>query len=92
MKKSLVIVPLLAMVTMVGCNSAQVGAGAGAGVGALAGQAIGHNTKSTLIGAGAGAVAGYVVGNEVDKQKAQDDRDRMQREIDENRRNSYDDE
>ena len=92
MKMSRVLVPVVAMAMMAGCNNAQVGAGAGAGIGALAGQAIGHNTKSTLIGAGAGAVAGYVVGNEVDKQKAEDDRDRMQREIDENRSNSYDDE
>jgi outer membrane lipoprotein SlyB len=76
---------------MSGCNSAQVGAGAGAGVGALAGQAIGHNTSSTLIGAGAGAVAGYVVGNEIDKNKAQQDRERMQREIDNDRYRSSDD-
>ena len=73
------------MVLTGGCNSAQVGAGAGAGIGALAGQAIGRNTSSTLIGAGAGAAAGYMVGNEVDKQKAEQDRQRMQREIDENR-------
>ncbi|MBO0664008.1 YMGG-like glycine zipper-containing protein [Jiella flava] len=42
------------------------GALAGGAVGALAGQAIGHNTESTLagaaIGAGVGAVAGNVIG------------------------------
>ncbi|MBO0904864.1 YMGG-like glycine zipper-containing protein [Jiella sonneratiae] len=42
------------------------GAVAGGAVGALAGQAIGHNTGSTLagaaIGAGVGAVAGNVIG------------------------------
>ena len=36
-------------------NSAQSGTLIGAGGGALAGQAIGHNTESTLIGAGVGA-------------------------------------
>ena len=75
-------------VGITGCNSGQIGAGAGAGIGALAGQAIGGNTSSTLIGAGAGAAAGYMVGNEMDKQKAEEDRQRMQREIDANRRNN----
>jgi outer membrane lipoprotein SlyB len=50
-----------------GCNDAQAGALLGAGVGALAGQAIGHDTKSTVIGTAVGAGAGYVIGNESDK-------------------------
>ena len=37
--------------------------------GALAGQAIGGNTKGTLIGAGIGALGGYIVGNEMDKKR-----------------------
>lgn len=86
---------ILALATVLvftaGCNNAGVGAGAGAGIGALAGQAIGRNTSSTLIGAGAGAAAGYIVGNEMDKQKAEQERQRMQEEIDRNRRDSYDD-
>lgn len=43
------------------------GAGLGAAGGALVGQAIGHNTESTLIGAAVGTMAGYIVGNEMDK-------------------------
>lgn len=43
------------------------GAGLGAAGGALIGQAIGHNTESTLIGAAVGTMAGYIVGNEMDK-------------------------
>ncbi len=40
------------------------GAMSGAAVGAVAGQALGRNTKSTLIGAGAGALGGAVINNE----------------------------
>ncbi len=40
-----------------GCNDAQAGALLGAGIGALAGQAIGHDTGSTLIGTAVGAGA-----------------------------------
>tara|TARA_Y100000589_G_C26935307_1_gene540089 strand:+ start:393 stop:755 length:363 start_codon:yes stop_codon:yes gene_type:complete len=92
MNKPLIFVSLIAASVSFGCNNAGIGAGAGAGIGALAGQAIGGNTGSTLIGAGAGAAAGYVIGNEMDKSQAEKDRQRMQREIDENRRqsNNYD--
>ena len=74
MSKKLVAV-LLALIVgfgllIVGCESdAQTGALIGTGVGALAGQAIGGNTKSTVIGGAVGAGAGYVVGNETDKKK-----------------------
>jgi len=55
-----------------GCeNDAQTGALLGTAIGAGAGQAIGRDTKSTLIGAGVGAAGGYIVGNERDKKKAQ---------------------
>ncbi|MBL7106700.1 MAG: glycine zipper 2TM domain-containing protein [Phycisphaerae bacterium] len=51
-----------------GCDSqAKTGALIGTGVGALAGQAIGGDTGSTLIGAGVGAGAGYIIGNETEK-------------------------
>lgn len=42
-----------------------VGAAAGAGIGAILGQAIGHNTTSTLIGAGIGAALGGIAGNQI---------------------------
>ena len=62
----------LSLITLGGCaNTAQTGGLAGGGIGALAGQAIGHDTESTLIGAGVGAVAGYILGNEVDKANQQ---------------------
>lgn len=41
---------------------AGTGALVGAGVGAVAGQAIGRNTRSTVVSAGAGALLGAVVG------------------------------
>ena len=67
-----VLVGLCAAITLLtGCNDAQSGALLGAGIGALAGQAIGGNTKSTLIGTAVGAGAGYVIGNESDKAKHQ---------------------
>ncbi len=54
-----------------GCESdAQTGALLGTGVGALAGQAIGGDTKATLIGAAVGGGAGYMIGSEQDKKKA----------------------
>ena len=42
----------------------------GAGGGALAGQAIGRNTESTVIGGVVGGTVGYLVGNERDKNEA----------------------
>ena len=46
----------------------QRGAAIGAGFGALAGQLIGHNTRSTLLGAGVGTLVGALVGNAVDQE------------------------
>jgi len=42
-----------------------VGVGVGAAVGALAGQAIGHDTESTLWGAAIGAAVGGIAGNQI---------------------------
>lgn len=55
--------------TLTSCvaNKAQMGAVGGAGLGAIVGQAIGRDTKSTLIGAALGGTLGYIVGNEMDK-------------------------
>ena len=54
----------LGLVFVAGCQSnAQTGALIGGLIGAGAGQAIGRDTKSTLIG------AGYIIGNENDKKK-----------------------
>lgn len=58
----------LLVVALAGCAAtgqeqrAGTGALLGAGAGALAGQAIGRNTRSTVVGAGAGALLGAVVG------------------------------
>lgn len=43
----------------------------GAGGGAIAGQAIGRDTESTLIGTAVGTLIGYMVGNEMDKNTIQ---------------------
>ena len=42
-------------------SAAEVGGARGAAAGAIAGQAIGRDTKSTLIGVGVGAVGGAVL-------------------------------
>lgn len=47
------------------------GAGVGALLGAVAGQAIGGNTRSTLIGAAAGGLIGAAVGSSIAERKAQ---------------------
>ncbi len=49
----------------------QVGAVGGGAAGAIIGQAIGHDTQSTLIGTAIGTMLGYIVGNEADKADAQ---------------------
>lgn len=70
MKKGTLLLLGLALATF-GCAgtgyNTQKGAVIGAGVGALAGQAIGHDTESTLIGTGVGALVGTITGNAVDQ-------------------------
>ena len=51
------------LLSLTGCaTKTETGALIGAGAGALAGQAIGGNTSSTVIGAGVGAIAGAAIG------------------------------
>lgn len=73
-KLSYLLIVSLATVMLSGCagfdaagRKGMIGGGAGAGAGALLGQAIGHNTESTLIGVAVGGMLGYIVGNEMDK-------------------------
>ena len=69
MKKIVLIVLPILLITMTSCatNKGQKGAGIGAASGAIIGQAIGRNTEATLIGAAVGTMLGYIVGNEMDK-------------------------
>jgi len=55
----LLIPPFLGSCVPQGGSGQMMGAGGGAAVGALLGQAIGHDTKSTLIGAALGAAVGW---------------------------------
>jgi len=74
MRTSSIILLILSVVLgTVGCAGyrTQGGAAIGAATGALAGQAIGHNTESTLLGAALGGVTGAVVGNAMDTYDAQ---------------------
>jgi hypothetical protein len=58
----------LLLLSVAGCETSEqnqrAGTGAliGGGVGALAGQALGHNTKSTVVGAAGGALLGAAIG------------------------------
>jgi glucokinase len=61
---------MIASFLAIGCaTDGQTGALAGGGLGALLGQAIGHDTKATLIGAGIGTGLGFIIGNERDKRE-----------------------
>jgi hypothetical protein len=72
-KSTLILLTVMALFGVTGCAGyrTQTGAAIGAGAGALAGQAIGHNTESTLIGAALGGLTGAVVGNAMDTYDAQ---------------------
>lgn len=66
----LLVVVLCCSFVVTGCVSGGNGRGGallGSIGGALVGQAIGRDTKSTMIGAVIGTMAGYAIGNEMDK-------------------------
>ena len=70
--KKIVMITVILSVVVAGCANTgryntQKGAAIGAGAGAIAGQAIGRNTESTLIGTGVGALLGTIVGNYEDQ-------------------------
>ncbi len=68
---SVIICMLISSLAITGCETrAQTGSLAGAGIGALLGQAIGGDTKATLIGTAIGAGAGYLIGNSQDKKQS----------------------
>lgn len=74
--KKIIMTIIIVSVVIAGCASpgrynTQKGAAIGAGAGAIAGQAIGHNTESTLIGTGVGALLGTIVGNYEDQRAAE---------------------
>ncbi len=66
----LMVFSVFACATDQGYNT-QKGAAIGAVGGALAGQAIGGHTGSTLVGAAVGALVGAIAGNAVDQNEAQ---------------------
>ncbi|MFH2219759.1 MAG: YMGG-like glycine zipper-containing protein [Pseudomonadota bacterium] len=74
--KKIVMITVILSVVVAGCANTgryntQKGAAIGAGAGAIAGQAIGRNTESTLIGTGVGALLGTIVGNYEDQRAAE---------------------
>ena len=68
----LVMLLMIGSFLITGCqNKAEEGAGIGALVGAGLGQAIGRNTKSTVIGGAIGAGAGYLIGRHEQNKEVQ---------------------
>lgn len=61
---------LALLVSLLGCTTAQKGAGIGAvaagGLGAIIGHQSGHAVEGALIGAGAGAAGGALIGEQLD--------------------------
>jgi len=79
MNRYIVVLSVLCLATMVGCESMGEGTKKGAGIGAVTGAAIGgivghqdgHGWEGALIGGAAGATAGGLIGNQMDKASAQ---------------------
>ena len=66
MKKTLLMLLVLSAFAVVCVTKTGTGALGGGALGALAGQAIGGDTKSTLIGGAIGAAVGGAIGNQED--------------------------
>ncbi len=71
MKKLMILVTLMVLVSLTGCASLgynmQKGAAIGAAAGAGVGQWVGQSTSATLIGGAVGALVGAIGGNAVDQ-------------------------
>jgi len=67
----LALIVIIFFLIFVSCTHTQQGTMFGGGLGALAGQAIGGNTTSTLIGTALGAIVGGLFGDQMDQQKGQ---------------------
>ncbi|MGL5124386.1 MAG: glycine zipper domain-containing protein [Fusobacteriaceae bacterium] len=80
MKKLLL--SIIVIVSLTGCANAGSGAiggtTVGAGTGAILGQAIGNDSKSTLIGAGIGAAAGALIGTMQDSNRIKQEQSQQQ--------------
>ena len=68
-RHTMTIAATLMALALAGCATSEQEQRAGAGAGALAGQAIGRDTRSTVVGAGAGALLGAVVGTATTPQR-----------------------
>lgn len=66
---TIMVISILVAIVMplTGCQTNQSGVLTGAGIGALAGQAIGGDTRGTVTGAAIGAGAGYILGRDKDQ-------------------------
>lgn len=79
---AVMVVLIVCLLSFGGCKtSAGTGGLIGTGIGAIAGQAIGGDTKSTLIGAALGGGTGYIIGDQQDKKKTQAEMENLRQEM-----------
>lgn len=74
MKKINLLIFIFIIINTLSCSAqrynTQTGALFGAGIGAITGQAVGRDTRSTLIGAELGTILGSIIGNAADQNAA----------------------